>query len=51
MKIEAAPIAAAALLADDAERDAESAEAAPVAEQLSYDDLLPYLLLPMAGAY
>ncbi|SAK81860.1 hypothetical protein AWB80_05270 [Caballeronia pedi] len=55
MKIEPTPIAAASLIAGDAERDVspESATVGPTAspEPMCYEDLLPYLLLPMAGAY
>ncbi|MFM0325209.1 hypothetical protein [Caballeronia glebae] len=55
MKIEPTPIAAASLIATDANDDA-SPEAATVDatvcfEPMRYDDLLPYLFLPMAGAY
>ena len=55
MKIEPTPIVAASLIADDAARDASPEEstvdATASSEPMSYEDLLPYLLLPMAGAY
>ncbi|SAK77486.1 hypothetical protein AWB77_03651 [Caballeronia fortuita] len=55
MKIEPTPIAAASLVAADAERDTSTeqiaVDAAASAEPIRYEDLLPYLLLPMAGAY
>ncbi|SAL46239.1 hypothetical protein AWB74_02045 [Caballeronia arvi] len=55
MKIEPTQIAAASLIAEDTKRDASPVEAAVGAsssfEPMPYEDLLPYLLLPMAGAY
>ncbi|SAL76266.1 hypothetical protein AWB71_05200 [Caballeronia peredens] len=55
MKIEPAAVAAASLLPDDAKRETPHEEATPDAIDSSapmrYEDLLPYLLLPMAGAY
>ena len=55
MKIEPTPIAAAALIADDEHRETPPEDATPDAsassEPMRYEDLLPYLLLPMAGAY
>jgi hypothetical protein len=55
MKIEPTPIVAASLIAGDDERDASSeatrADAIASPEPMRYEDLLPYLLLPMAGAY
>jgi hypothetical protein len=55
MKIEPTPIAAASLIAGEAERDASYEEASAhtpaSSEPMCYEDLLPYLLLPMAGAY
>ena len=55
MKIEPTPIAAASLIAEDVQRDPSAGETAVDAssssEPMCYDELLPYLLLPMAGAY
>ncbi|SAK86344.1 hypothetical protein AWB77_04595 [Caballeronia fortuita] len=58
MKTEPTPIAAASPVAQDVQdvqRDAsygESAfDASSRAASMSYEDLLPYLLLPMAGSY
>ncbi|WP_321797218.1 hypothetical protein [Caballeronia sp. J97] len=55
MKIEPTPIAAASLLGANEQRDASPEEAAvdntASPEPMRYEDLLPYLLLPMAGAY
>lgn len=53
MKIEPTPIATASLIADDAvHTEATPApDAAASSEPMRYEDLLPYLLLPMAGAY
>jgi hypothetical protein len=61
MKIEPTPIAAASLIADDTERQTppevptpkatEATEATESSEPMRYEDLLPWLLLPMAGAY
>jgi hypothetical protein len=64
MQIEPTPIAAASLAAQDArdvqdmrdvQREASAGETAIDAfsfpEPMSYEDLLPYLLLPMAAAY
>ncbi|WP_250516217.1 hypothetical protein [Caballeronia sp. INDeC2] len=55
MKIEPTPIVAASLIAGNAGRDASSeetsADAIAASEPMPYEDLLPYLLLPMAGAY
>ncbi|SAK58438.1 hypothetical protein AWB75_02353 [Caballeronia catudaia] len=55
MKIESTQIAAASLIAEDARRDASPVEetvgASSSSEPMPYDDLLPCLLLPMAGAY
>lgn len=55
MKIEPTPIAAASLIADDADdrRPPEDAtyEATESSEPMRYENLLPWLLLPMAGAY
>ncbi|BAN26972.1 hypothetical protein [Caballeronia insecticola] len=55
MKIEPAAVAAASLLADDAHRETPPESATPdtrdSSEPMRYEDLLPYLLLPMAGAY
>jgi hypothetical protein len=46
---------AASVIAGDTERDASSedtrADAIAASEPMRYEDLLPYLLLPMAGAY
>jgi hypothetical protein len=55
MKIEPTPIAAASLIAESAKDDASpeeaTADASVSSEPMSYEALLPYLLLPMAGAY
>lgn len=58
MKIEPTPIAAASLIADDTERQTppevptpKATEATESSEPMRYEDLLPWLLLPMAGAY
>ncbi|SAK43291.1 hypothetical protein [Caballeronia ptereochthonis] len=55
MKIEPTPIAAASLIANDADREAPpedaTLDATASSEAMRYEDLLPYLLLPMAGAY
>lgn len=51
MKIEPTPIAAAALIPEGGEREAPHDDATALSEPMRYEDLLPYLLLPMAGAY
>lgn len=55
MKIEPTHIVAASLIAADAKNDASTEErtvdTAASFEPMRYEDLLPYLLLPMAGAY
>ncbi|BCQ26952.1 hypothetical protein NK8_51410 (plasmid) [Caballeronia sp. NK8] len=55
MKIEPTPIAAASLIAGGTERaatpESATADATASPEPMRYEDLLPYLLLPMAGAY
>ncbi|GAB5095897.1 hypothetical protein P9250_05465 [Caballeronia sp. LP006] len=56
MKIEPTPIAGASLVDIDIGRDAPVIDTAPTlpdtqATAMSYEALLPYLLLPIAGAY
>ncbi|MDR5759884.1 hypothetical protein [Caballeronia sp. LZ035] len=55
MKIEPTAVAAGALLAEPLNREVQLDETArdtsPPTDAMRYEDLLPYLLLPMAGAY
>jgi hypothetical protein len=55
MKIEPPVIAVASLIEQDAQRATSrvevTADTADSPDVPSYEDLLPYLLLPMAGAY
>ncbi|MDR5781774.1 hypothetical protein QCE63_20455 [Caballeronia sp. LZ065] len=55
MKIEPTAVAAGSLLAEPSNREVQPEETArddaPSMDAMRYEDLLPYLLLPMAGAY
>lgn len=55
MKIEPTAVAAGSLLAEPSNREVQPEETtrdtSPPAEAIRYEDLLPWLLLPMAGAY
>ncbi|MDR5837680.1 hypothetical protein [Caballeronia sp. LZ034LL] len=55
MKIEPTAVAAGSLLAEPSNREVQPDEptldTSPPTDAMRYEDLLPWLLLPMAGAY